>query len=374
MNDISNQDAKPLVIIAAGGTGGHMFPAQSFATEMVSRGWRVGLVTDDRGMRYVENFPAEWIEQIKASTIASKRPDKLLGSLLKIRAGISSAKRHMKAQKPALVAGFGGYPSLPSLSAAKSLKVPIVIHEQNAVLGRVNRLFASAAKVVASGFERLDRLPGSARKTRIAVGNPVREPILEAREVPYPELSGSGKICILVTGGSQGAKLFGEIVPEAVSLLPEDMRTRLHIVQQVREDQLEKTRSIYSEVRVSCELAPFFKDMGTKLSKTHLVIARSGAGTVTELCVAGRPAILIPLGIAMDDHQRANAEALQAAGGADVILEKEFTPEKLAEILTLRLGALDALPQRAKAAYELGPLNAASELANLAIKASGLGA
>ncbi|MFC7291929.1 undecaprenyldiphospho-muramoylpentapeptide beta-N-acetylglucosaminyltransferase [Hirschia litorea] len=369
-NVTSNADA-PLVIIAAGGTGGHMFPAQSFAEEMIKRGWRVGLVTDDRGLRYVDNFPAEWIEQVKAATIGSKRPDKLLMSALKIRAGISAAKKHMKQVKPDLVAGFGGYPSFPSLSAAKALKVPIIIHEQNAVLGRVNRVFAKSAVTIASGFGRLDKIPPQANAHRIEVGNPVRAPILAVRDVPYPSLE-SGKVNVLVTGGSQGAKMFGEVVPAAIEKLPELIRRNLHMVQQVREDQISSVQAIYAEAGVSCELAPFFTDMDKRLAATHLVIARSGAGTVTELCVAGRPAILIPLGIAMDDHQRANAESLEAGGGAEVILEKEFNPTSLAHVLEEMLGPHGDLALRAAAARELGPLTAAQELADIAIKAANI--
>ncbi len=368
MTQQSENSSAPLVIVAAGGTGGHMFPAQSFAEEMVARGWRVGLVTDDRGLRFVSNFPADWIEQVKAATITSKRPDKLFISALKIRSGISAAKKQLKAKRPALVAGFGGYPSFPSLSAAKALRVPILIHEQNAVLGRVNRVFAKSAKMVASGFERLDRLPGRATAHRVVVGNPVRAPILAVRDVPYPSLGPDGRFNVLVTGGSQGAKMFGEIVPEAVLKLPDAMRARLHMVQQVREDQMDTVKAIYDGAGVSSDLAPFFSDMDQRLAKTHLVIARSGAGTVTELCVAGRPSVLIPLGIAMDDHQRANAEALEAAGGCDVILEKTFTPDALADVLKLRLGTDGDLANRAAAAHALGPTKAASDLADLAEK------
>lgn len=372
MTNSPSNASGPLVIIAAGGTGGHMFPAQSFAAEMVKRGWRVGLVTDDRGMKYVENFPAEWIEQVKAATIGSKRPDKLIASALKIRAGISAAKKHMKQVKPALVAGFGGYPSFPSLSAAKALNVPIIIHEQNAVLGRVNRLFAKTAVTVASGFGRLDRIAVEAEGHRVEVGNPVRAPILAVRDLPYPSLDADTKISLLVTGGSQGAKMFGEIVPAAIQLLPESLRIKIHMVQQVREDQIPSVQAIYDEAGVSCELAAFFSDMDKRLAATHLVIARSGAGTVTELCVAGRPAVLIPLGIAMDDHQRANAESLEAGGGAEVILEKEFTPSALAHVLEELLGPSGDLELRAAAAKALGPLTAAEELAEIAINAANL--
>lgn len=361
----------PHVVIAAGGTGGHMFPAQAFAQEMTVRRWRVGLVTDERGLRYADNFPAEWIEQVPAASVGSKRPDKVLAALMRIHAGSSLAKRKMKSDKPALVVGFGGYPSFPTLWAARGMKTPIIIHEQNAVLGRVNRAFASAAKYVACGFERLDRLPASAANRKRVVGNPVRAPIMAVRDNPYPEIHGDGMMTVLVTGGSQGAKLFGEVAPAAIAGLDPVLRRRLHVMQQAREDQVDKVRAIYSEAGVECVVQPFFSDMHERLARAHLVIARSGAGTVTELCVTGRPAILIPLAIAMDDHQRANAEALEAAGGADVILEQDFNVEHLAALLSQRLGSADNLAVRAAAAHALAPGDAAKDLADLAVEAAG---
>ena len=357
----------PLVVIAAGGTGGHMFPAQAFADEMKQRGWRVGLITDDRGMRYVDSFPADWIDTIPAATLGSKRPDKLLKAMMNIRGGISLAKRKMKTERPVLAAGFGGYPSFPTLQAANGLKVPIIIHEQNAVLGRVNRVFAKSARFVCSGFKRLDKLPKGAAKHWKVVGNPVRGPILTKRDVPFPHFDTDSPIKILVTGGSQGAKMFGEVVPAAIVGLPEELRTRIRMVQQVREDQIVKIQTQYDNAGIACELAPFFSDMPERLANCHLCIARSGAGTVSELCVVGRPSILIPLGIAMDDHQLANAQAVEATGGADVIPEKEFTSGNLAEVLALRLGPHGELAQRAKSAHSLGQLQAAKDLADLAV-------
>jgi UDP-N-acetylglucosamine--N-acetylmuramyl-(pentapeptide) pyrophosphoryl-undecaprenol N-acetylglucosamine transferase len=231
-------------------------------------------------------------------------------------------------------------------------------------------LFAKSAKVIASGFERLDKIPSSAKARWKLVGNPVRPSILGVRDLPYPALEDTRKINLLVTGGSQGARMFGEIIPEAISQLPEQLRTRLHVVQQVRDEQIETVRAIYSENRVSCELQSFFSDMDRRLSQAHLVIARSGAGTVTELCVAGRPAILIPLGIAMDDHQRANAEAMEAAGGARVVLEKDFNPNALAALLLELFQDTSAMTLSAESAKKLGPLKASSDLADLAIAAS----
>lgn len=357
-------EADKLVIIGAGGTGGHMFPARAFADEMIVRGWRVGLISDDRGLRYADTFPAEFKIEVKASSPNLKKPWTLPGTALKIRKGIGQAKAVMREQRPALAAGFGGYPAFPVLSAAKALKVPIIVHEQNAVLGRVNRQFAKVAKVVASGFERLDRLPpGSAH---IPLGNPVRAPILAVRDAPYP--STDENLTILITGGSQGAKILGDILPLAiVNHINAPLLARLKVVQQVREEQLEQVRMIYDKAMVNHELAPFFKDMPERLRDAHLIIARSGAGAVSEIAAVGRPSILIPLAIAMDDHQTANAEALTAVGAADVILEANMYPSLIGELLNVRLGDAGGLRARAAAAKDAGKMSAAKELADIAV-------
>ena len=352
-----------LVIIAAGGTGGHMFPARAFADEMRARGWRVGLISDSRGLHYAGDFPAEWKEEVFAASPNFRKPWTLPGAFLKIQAGIGMARRIMKSKKPALVAGFGGYPAFPALVAAQRAKVPILIHEQNAVLGRVNRNMARHASVVASGFERLDRLP--AGKGHKAVGNPVRAPVLAVRDRPYPPTD--GKLTILVTGGSQGSQIIGETVPLAIANhLPAPLRSRLKVIQQVRAEQVDTVRAIYDKVMVEAELSPFFSDMPGKLAAAHLVIARSGAGTVSELAAVGRPSILIPLAIAMDDHQAANAEALTDAGAADMVLEANLYPALLGELIAARLSDPAELKQRAEAAAAAAKVNAAKDLADLA--------
>jgi UDP-N-acetylglucosamine--N-acetylmuramyl-(pentapeptide) pyrophosphoryl-undecaprenol N-acetylglucosamine transferase len=363
---------QPLVVIAAGGTGGHMFPAQAFADEMRSRGWAIALVTDERGEKYAQNFPADWKQMVEAATFGSKAPHKVIGSILKLRAGTKAAHQKFLETRPALIAGFGGYPSYPSLSAARSLKLPIIIHEQNSVLGRVNRLFAPSAKFVACGFQRLDRLPASAAGAKRVVGNPVRNAIKAVRERPYPELSDKGPISVLVTGGSQGARLFGEVIPAAIADLAPELRARLDVVQQAREEQVEAVRSAYREAGVQATVQPFFSDMQDRLANAHIVIARAGASTVTELAIAGRPSILIPLGIAMDDHQTANAEAMVQGGAADVVAEPRFNRAALAPLLSERLSNAGVLKARAKAAWALGKPNAARDLADLAEQAAGV--
>jgi UDP-N-acetylglucosamine--N-acetylmuramyl-(pentapeptide) pyrophosphoryl-undecaprenol N-acetylglucosamine transferase len=359
--------AKPapekLVVIAAGGTGGHMFPARAFADEMRARGWKIALISDSRGLRYAADFPADWKEEIEAASPNFRKPWKLPGAALKINAGIAKASRLLKQHRPALVAGFGGYPAFPALAAARRRGVPIIIHEQNAVLGRVNRQFAKHARLVASGFSRLDFLPpGSAH---MAIGNPVRAPILAAAARPFPPMEGT--LNILVTGGSQGSKIIGEVVPLAIAQqLPPPLMARIKVVQQVREEQIDAVRAIYDKAQIESELAPFFANMPERLAETHLVIARSGAGTVSELAAVGRPSILVPLAIAMDDHQAANAEALTEVGAADMLLETNATPKLLGALIAARLSDPDALKARAVAAKSAAKPDAAADLADLA--------
>jgi UDP-N-acetylglucosamine--N-acetylmuramyl-(pentapeptide) pyrophosphoryl-undecaprenol N-acetylglucosamine transferase len=357
--------AKKVVVIAAGGTGGHLFPAAAFAEEMFRRDWRVVLMTDARGRRYAEGFPAERIEDVAAASIGGN-PFTILPAAFKIWRGINEAKARFAEMPPSLVAGFGGYPSFPALMAARAKKVPILIHEQNSVLGRVNRSMAGSAAIVACGFERLDRLPESAAARKRVVGNPVRSPILAVRERPYPEAPAGGRLNILIIGGSQGARLFGEVIPAAITLLPPALRARLGVVHQVREEQVADAKKVYKKANVDAEVAPFFTDMGQRLGAAHLVISRAGASSVTELQVAGRPAILIPFAAAADDHQTANAEGLTSVGAADVFTEREFEPGALAALLERRLADPHGLAVRAAAARASAKPEAAKSLADLA--------
>ncbi len=356
-------EREKLVIIGAGGTGGHMFPAAAFAEEMRGRGWQVGLMSDVRGLRYAGSFPADWKEEVKAASPNLRKPWTLPGTALKLRAGVSAAAKMMRARRPSLIAGFGGYPAYPALSAGRRLGVPLIIHEQNAVLGRVNRQFATVADVVASGFTRLDRLPKGAN--HIPIGNPVRAAVAAIRERPYPPTDGD--LTLLITGGSQGAKILGDIIPLAIANeIPATLRVRLKVMQQVREDQIESVRALYDKVQVEADVRSFFDDMPARLAAAHLVIARAGAGTVSELAAVGRPSILVPLAIAMDDHQSANAEGLVEAGAADVIVEQNLYPNLLGALLAARLEDGDDLRARAAAAKAAGAVSAASDLADIA--------
>jgi UDP-N-acetylglucosamine--N-acetylmuramyl-(pentapeptide) pyrophosphoryl-undecaprenol N-acetylglucosamine transferase len=360
---------KKVVVIAAGGTGGHLFPAAAFAEEMFRRGWRVILMTDARGRRYAEGFPAERIIDVPAASL-SANPITAIPNALKIWKGINEAKGHFKQLTPSLVAGFGGYPSFPALMAARAHHVPILIHEQNSVLGRVNRAMATSASVVACGFERLERLPPKAEDRKHVVGNPVRLPILAVRERPYPEAPAGGRLNLLIIGGSQGARLFGEVIPEAIALLPQQVRARLDVVHQVREEQVAAAKKVYDKAKVNAEVAPFFNDMGQRLGATHLVISRAGASSVTELQVAGRPAILVPFAAAADDHQTVNAEGLTSVGAADLFTEDEFEPASLAACLERRLADPHGLAVRAAAARAAAKPEAAKNLADLAESAA----
>ncbi|MEM6667112.1 MAG: UDP-N-acetylglucosamine--N-acetylmuramyl-(pentapeptide) pyrophosphoryl-undecaprenol N-acetylglucosamine transferase [Pseudomonadota bacterium] len=362
-------ETSPLVVIGAGGTGGHMFPAASFAEEMRSRGWQVGLISDDRGLRYGAKFPADWKLEVKAASPNLRKPWTLPGTVMKLSAGVNTARAMMREFRPALVAGFGGYPAFPALAAGRREGIPLIIHEQNAVLGRVNRRFASHAAVVASGFPRLDRLPGGAE--HLPLGNPVRAPIIAVRDRPYPDPN--GPLNILITGGSQGSRILGEALPLAIcNHLPDEIKSRLTVIQQVREEQVAEVVKLYANAGITAEIDTFFNDMAERLAAAHFVIARSGAGTVSELAAVGRPSILIPLKIAMDDHQTANAAALTDVSAADLVVEDNLYPNLIGELLSVRLGDPDDLQERALAAKTAGTVTAAKDLADVAERVAGL--
>ncbi|MEO0465303.1 MAG: UDP-N-acetylglucosamine--N-acetylmuramyl-(pentapeptide) pyrophosphoryl-undecaprenol N-acetylglucosamine transferase [Pseudomonadota bacterium] len=362
-------EPSPLVVIGAGGTGGHMFPAASFAEEMRSRGWQVGLISDDRGLKYGANFPADWKLEVNAASPNLRKPWTLPGTAIKLNAGVSQARARMREFRPALVAGFGGYPAFPALAAGRREGIPLIIHEQNAVLGRVNRRFAGHAAVVASGFTRLDKLPGGA--DHVPLGNPVRAPIVAVRDRPFPDAN--GPLNLLITGGSQGSRILGEALPLAIcNHLPDDIRSRLTVVQQVREEQVVDVVKLYANAGVTADIDTFFNNMAERLAAAHFVIARSGAGTVTELATVGRPSILIPLKIAMDDHQTANAAALTDVGAADLLMEDNLYPNLIGELLAVRLSDPEDLTKRAEAAKSVGTVTAATDLANVAERVAGL--
>lgn len=354
----------PTIIIAAGGTGGHMFPAKAFADALVARGAKVALVTDPRGKRYTDGFPTK---DVLILPVANAEEGGIGG---KIKAGMLILKSlglvgpFLKAVNPDAVVGFGGYPTFPVLQSAGK-DVAVFVHEQNAVLGRVNTLFAKKATKVASGFARLDGLEDAAK--HVVTGNPVRADIVSARSEPYPDAEHG--LRLLVTGGSQGARILGQVVPEAIAKLPEHIRQSLFVSHQVREEQADEAREIYAKAGVEAEVWPFFSDMASRIARAHLVIGRSGASTVSETAVVGRPSILVPLAVATNDHQTFNAMALSDVGAADVLKEDEFTVARLSGLLEQRLGDLPALQKRAAAAKAVGQPDAAEALCDVVLGA-----
>ena len=338
-----------------------MFPAEALSRALAARGWRVVLATDNRGAAYAANFPAEERLALEAATFSLSNPIKAIHGLLKVWAGVQQAKRDFERLKPSVIVGFGGYPSLPSLLAAGT--IPTVIHEQNAVLGRTNRFLSGRVKAVACAFPTLGRASPAVKARAQVVGNPVRPEVRALYDHAYaPSI---GNIRLLVTGGSQGARLLSEMTPDAILLLPEDLRLRLHVEQQTRPDSVEHARAVYAEAGVEAEIAPFFRDMAGRLAKAHLVIGRAGASTVSELAVAGVPSILVPLAIAADDHQTANAKLLSDVEAAVVLQEKTLTAMQMADTLQSLLSDPADLARRAAAAKAAATPEAAERLADL---------
>lgn len=353
------------VVLAAGGTGGHMFPAQVLATELRHRGHQVALVTDARGLRYNALFDGIEIMEVPSGTFAGRGPLGRIAAVGKLVAGIFAARRELKRLGASVVVGFGGYPSLPTLVAAMTLGIPACVHEQNAVLGRVNRLLARWVKLIALSFENTQRLKAGCADHIVVTGNPVRAEIVAVGTNPYPEFDDTRYFNLLVLGGSQGAAVLSSVVPGAISTLPKALRRRLNVVQQCREEDLKQVRETYREFGIKAELAVFLNDVPARLAAAHLVIARAGASTVTELAAAGRPSVLVPLPTATDDHQSANAAELGDAGGAWVISQRDFGTAILAKRLQNLATNPDRLREAAAGALRAGRPEAAHALADL---------
>lgn len=354
-----------LYILAAGGTGGHMVPAHVLALELLARGQRVHLVTDTRGLRFPGLF-----DGVPRTVVDSGSPGRsgwraAPAVALSIWRGRSQARALFRDLRPDAVVGFGGYPALPSLLAALSLKLPSVIHEQNAVLGRVNRFLAPRVARIATSYRQVRRLDAGWAGKTVLTGNPVRAEIVAARAVPFS--ADSRRLRLLVTGGSQGAAVLNRVVPAAVSLLPDTLRARLDVTHQGRDEDAAMMAEAYRAAGVGCEIRAYFTDLPAEIARAHVIIARAGASTVAELSVAGRPAILVPLPIATDDHQTDNAEGLAAAGGAIMVPQPQFTAERLAAALTIWLADPSALAAAAARARSVGYPDAAARLADLVI-------
>lgn len=352
-------------VLAAGGTGGHMVPAHSLAAELRSRGHGVLLISDERGARFPGLFDKVPVHILPAGRLGGG-PIAWLKAARSVLAGRAEAKRLFRDNRPDAVIGFGGYPAFPALLAASSLGIPTLLHEQNAVVGRVNRLLAGDAAAIGIAYDQVDRLKPRQRAKAVVIGNPVREEIARLGEMPFPPFDEVAPLKMLVTGGSQGASILGRVVPEGLGLLSPALRRRLQVVQQCRPEDIERVRGRYAELGIPAELLTYIEDMPAKLADAHLVIGRAGASTIAELSAAGRPAILIPYAAATDDHQTANAREMVKAGGARAIQESAFTAEVLARQIEAMAADPTALDNAAARALTVGRPHAARDLADLA--------
>lgn len=354
----------PLIVLAAGGTGGHVFPAEALARALAARGYRLALATDARGTGYRGALAQIETHRLPVSSLSGGMTQRLRGGF-DLAVSLLRARRLLRQLRPAAIVGFGGYPSLPTMFAAIQLGLPTAIHEQNAVLGRANRLVARRVAAIATSFPEVTFMPEGVEARTTLTGNPVRPAVLGLRGEGYELPATDGPLTILVTGGSQGAAIFSRVVPEAIAKLPPAQRARVRVVQQCRAEDLERARAVYAEAGVAAELDTFFEDLPARLAAASLVICRSGASTTAELTVAGRPALLVPYPHAMDDHQTVNAGALADAGAAWLIDNAAFTPALLSERLSAFLADPTPLARAASAAWKLGRPDAAEHLADL---------
>lgn len=357
----------PLVLLAAGGTGGHLFPAEALAVALAKRGVTVDLATDERAVHYGHDFPARATHVIPSATIRGRDPVSMIKTLSALALGAGKALMMLRRTRPVAVVGFGGYPTLPPLLAATLRRIPTVIHDANAVMGRANKMLAPRVSAIATSFPNLPLDASFAAKATFT-GNPIRPAVIAAAAQPYPALGAADVFNLLVTGGSQGARVMSDIVPPAVEAMAPELRARLSIVQQARGEDEARVRDVYTRLGVKAEVAPFFSDLPARIAAAHLIISRSGASTVAELAAIGRPAILVPLPGALDQDQLANATVLAKAGGTIVLKQDDFTPERLAA----EVAGLAAVPARlsgmAAGAKSAGVLDAAERLADLVLR------
>jgi UDP-N-acetylglucosamine--N-acetylmuramyl-(pentapeptide) pyrophosphoryl-undecaprenol N-acetylglucosamine transferase len=351
-----------IILLSAGGTGGHLFPAEALAHVLIRRGWEIHLVTDARAERYASNFPATAIHAVSSATLAGRNPAALVRGFFALWRGFRQSAALIAQLKPGAVVGFGGYPTIPPLFAAIRRGVPSLIHEQNAVMGRANRALAPRVSVIARGFPE-DRATGLAART-VITGNPVRPTVLEAAARPYEVPSADGPFRLLVFGGSQGAQFFARIIPEALSRMVPAFRQRIRLNQQARPEDEAELRSALAALDIEAEISPFFSDLAARMAEAHLVISRAGASTVSELCVIGRPALLVPYPHALDHDQTANAGALARAGGAKVCPQGDLDAARLADLIVALMHDPDRLVRMAAAAKAIGRPDASELLAD----------
>ena len=358
----------PLILLAAGGTGGHLFPAEALGVELIKRGFRVRLATDARALRYSGLFSKanDNIDVVPSETVRGRNPISLARTALMLGYGGLIALNLVRQLKPAAVIGFGGYPTLPPVAAATLRGIPSVIHEQNGVMGRANRFLAGRVAAIATGFPEVKGIPATPARV-VHTGNPVRPAVLAAARTPFPAALHGGKLRLLVFGGSQGARVMSDLVPAAIERLPTEVLPRLVVAHQAREEDALRVMTAYARSVGHADVQPFFKDLPQRIAESHLVISRSGASTVAELAVIGRPSILVPLPGALDQDQAANARSLAEIGAATVIPQGEFTPERLAAEIMARIADPLRLEQAAAAAKAAGIADAAERLAALVV-------
>lgn len=352
-----------LILLSAGGTGGHLFPAEALAHELNRRGHRVHLVTDSRAERFAGSFPAEELHVVPSATIGSKNPLKIASALWTLFQGVRKAGQLLRRIRPAAIIGFGGYPTIPPLIAASNAGLPTMIHEQNAVMGRANKALAGRVKAIAGGF--LPEGSGVHANKIIQTGNPVRPAVFTASKVPYQASREGEKFNLVVFGGSQGAAFFSAAIPAAIAELPAEMRARIRLTQQARPEDEAEAKAAYAKLEIEADVSPFFTDMAERIGNAHLVVSRSGASTVSEISVIGRPAILVPYPHALDHDQAANAAALQAKGGAQVHSQSQLDTRTLSRLIQDAMLEPDRMAEMAENARAAGRGDATSLLADM---------
>lgn len=350
-------------LLSAGGTGGHLFPAQALSVELSARGHKVHLATDNRASRYADTFPCDGMHIVPSSTIGSKNPFKVAKALWTLFSGMRKSSHLIRTLRPDAVIGFGGYPTLPPLLSATQAGKPSILHEQNAVMGRANKLLANRVSAIAGGF--LPANSGQYSDKTIVTGNPVRPAVIKAAEQAYKSSSGDEVFNLVVFGGSQGAQFFGQTIPQAISKLSEGSQKRLKLTLQAREEDLEQAKAECAKMNIKADISPFFDNMAARIADAQLVISRSGASTVSELAAIGRPAILVPYPFALDHDQAANAAGMVEKGGAEVVAQSELSADKLAEMIENRMNNPIEAEKMAANAKLAGNLGATSLLADL---------
>jgi len=350
-------------VLSAGGTAGHLYPAQALAGELMRRGERIVVMTDSRFKNYATAFPGAVIETVPSAAFSDRSVVGLAAAPFEIVGGIVMSLFKLSRIRPAAVVGFGGYPSVPVMLAAIVTRIPTAILSPDALLGRANRLVMNSVNLIAANLPLVRFLPKDMSRV-VYTGNPMRPEVVALSGAAYDTPKANGPLRLLVFGGSQGARAFSEIVPPAIAMLSKDLRARLEIVQQCRAEDLDAVKAAYVASGVKAELAAFFGDLPARMAWAHLVIARSGAGTVSELAVIGRPAILVPLPHALDDNQTPNADALANAGGGWRVRQSELTPKKLAEMVSEALSSPDDLAKRAAAARKIAKPDGTARVAD----------